>query len=50
MARTPQKSEKKSDVETEPDAWDRFKGAIQKIVRPRGAPKKEQNGAKDYKG
>ena len=41
MAKPPKKP-KPEDIETEPDAWERFKNMIGKIVPPkRPKPKKE---------
>ncbi len=40
MAKIPQKKTGKEAIETEPDAWDRFKDAVHKIVPPKKAKAK----------
>lgn len=37
MAKTPKK-EKPEDIETEPDAWERFQKTMDKIVPPKRKP------------
>lgn len=46
MSANPKTKTKKKDVETEPDAWERFEKAVHKIAPPKKAKAKEEKPAK----